>query len=88
MDIIFQKNGLNIKMVPANIWCFGFSLYKKKNCFFGFSPYKYRIFGFGPWYFVLILVKSFHIEIGPYNIHFSPHFEGLKSNILHITRQI
>jgi len=41
--------------------------------------------GFGPWYFVLILVKSFHIKIGLYNIHFSPCFEGLKSNILRIT---
>jgi len=55
----------------------------KKN---GFSPLRYRIFGFGPLYFVLFLVKSFHIEIGPCNIHFSLYFEGLKSNILHITR--
>lgn len=54
--------------------------------FFGFSPCKYRIFGFGPWYFVLILIKSFYIEIGHYNIHFNPHFKGLKSNILHITK--
>jgi len=73
-----------MKMVPANIWRFGFSPYK--NIFFGFSPCKYRIFGFNPRYFVLILVKSFHFEVGPYNIHFSLHFEGLKSNILHITR--
>jgi len=72
-----------MKMVPANIWHFGFSPYK--NIFFGFSPCKYRIFDFGPWYFVLILVKLFHIEIDLYNIHFSPHFEGLKSNILHVT---
>jgi len=68
-------------MVQANISV----LVLIKIFFFGFSPCKYKIFGFGHWYLILILVKSFYIEIGPYNIHFSPHFEGLKSNILHVT---
>jgi len=77
-DIIpYLTYGLKMEMVPANIWRFGFSLYK--------NIFLVLVSGFSPWYFVLIIVKSFHIEISLYNIHSSPRFEGLKSNILHIT---
>jgi hypothetical protein len=41
-------------------------------------------FAFGPWYFILVPAK-----LSPnlfFLFHFNPYFDGLKSNILHITR--
>jgi len=36
--------------------------------YLGFNPCKYKKFGFGPWYFVLVLVKLIHIGFGPCNM--------------------
>jgi len=65
-DWWFRENfGLNMKIVPANIWHFDFS--PCKNIFLVLVPANIKKIGFGPWYFVLVFVKLIHIELGPYN---------------------
>jgi len=44
------------------------------------------LYAFVAWCFILVPTKYVSTEIGPYNIHFSPYFVGLKSNILDFTR--
>jgi len=80
---------LNFNVLVIDFWFYMFSVSANVS-FFAFSPsllfrkHNYTTFDIWSLMFVLVPSKFIYSEIGPFNIHFNPYFDRLKSNILRI----